>query len=60
MDLDAQSLEFMLGAVLVVALLGGLPPIIRVVRITRAERILGWRSGRYCTPRTIKEPGAEE
>jgi hypothetical protein len=39
---DATTLGFSLGALLLIAVVGSLPAFLRVFRMRRAERLLGW------------------
>jgi hypothetical protein len=39
---DPLTLALSLATLLLVAILGGLPAIIRVIRMRRTERLLGW------------------
>jgi hypothetical protein len=42
MDLVARTLGLCLATIFAVAIVGSLPAFLRVIRMRRAERILGW------------------
>ena len=42
MDIDEHTLELCLATILAVAMVGSQPPFLGVIRMRRAERLLGW------------------
>jgi hypothetical protein len=42
MDLDERTLGLCLATIFAVAIVGCLPAFLRVIRMRRAERLLGW------------------
>src|ERR1700687_3100889 len=49
-----RTLALSLAALLLFAMLGSLPAIVRVIRMRRLERLLGWAYWRCCTRWTIE------
>jgi hypothetical protein len=54
MDLDVDTLRLCLATIFAIAMVGALPGVVRVLRMRRAERLLGWRIGRSCTRWMVK------